>query len=261
MEKVKNEKLKRKERKNRVRQFFGLILFLIMGFLLFKGGEKVARFLYTSPFFALAEIFIEGNKYVEEESLRGILKKSDLDLKTNIFRIRLQEVESGLESHPRIKKARVKRRLPRKLAIKVEERFPVAKIGRQGKILEVDEEGVVLGEIENIEGDLPLIRGLDPSLLTSTRIRIAPGILKYIYSSLKNETREINFLHFPQIILIAEKGTKVYLGKKDFLKRLRRLKSILAYNRNEGIELEYIDLRFSQSAYAKLISSQDQGSN
>ena len=254
MKKVKNGRLKKKGRKNKVKQFFGLILFSILGFFIFKGGERVAQFFYTSPFFGLTEIFIEGNKNVKEENLREILKKSGLDLKTNIFKVSLQEVASKLKSHPRIKQVWIKRKIPDELVIRVEERQAVAKIGSQGKVLEVDGEGTILGEIGNIEQDLPLITGLSPSFLTSPRIRITPEILKYVYSSLKNETLEINFQDFPEVTLIVEKGTKIYLGKKDFLKRLGRLKSILAYNKNEGIELEYIDLRFSQSAYAKPVT-------
>ena len=254
MEKVRNERLKKKKGKGKLKKFLGLILLCLAGFLLFRGGEGTARFLYTSPIFALKEVFLEGNRDVEEAILRRMLEEEGANSGVNIFQIPLRKVKADLESHPRIKEAFLRRKLPARLIVSVEERFPVARIESEGKLLEVDGEGFILGEATKREEDLPLIRGLDPALITSPRFKTVPEILKYVYSFLKTEAREINFLRFPEVTLTVEKEARVYLGKKDFLPRIRFLKSILTYNKSEGIQLQHIDLRFSRSAYAKPIA-------
>ncbi len=254
MKSVKNVKIKRK---NIIKKVFVGGLLLLSGFLLFIGGEKFANFLYTSSFFTINKIIIEGNNYLKEEKIKQILQKSNVRLKKNIFAVCLKEVGKRLEDCPRIKEVLIRRKFPQTLIVKITERRPRAKIkqARKSKVLEIDKEGVILGEVESITRDLPLISGIK-SQEEKEKLLLVSKVIKYIISFqplLFDKISEINVEDVKNIILfLSEEPIEIRLGKEKIKKRLNRLNSILNYNEEKGIKLKYIDLRFEKDAYGTL---------
>ena len=78
-------------------------------------------FVSHSPRFNLTRIDIEGNHKVGEKE---ILEKAKIELGTNIFRMDLGRIEDHIREDKRIKDVWVKRKLPNRVLIEVEEKKP-----------------------------------------------------------------------------------------------------------------------------------------
>lgn len=101
-----------------------------------------------SPIFNLKEIIVKGNAKISKEK---IISLSQIKNETNLFKITKRQVKSNVKEEPYIKKVSVRRILPSKIEITVEERVleylfefanSYAYIGSEAYILEISEENV-----------------------------------------------------------------------------------------------------------------------
>jgi cell division protein FtsQ len=87
------------------------------------GAMFAARWLRTSPRFALRTIDVTGNSRVATSAL---LRRAGIAAGANLFSVPIRATEARLRSDPWIAEAEVRRRLPDGLAIHVVERQPAA---------------------------------------------------------------------------------------------------------------------------------------
>jgi len=145
----KNSKHRKNIRRKRVLKFLLLILILTLIYL----------FAFKTNFFHIDSIKIMGN---DKMSYDEILKASTYIKGENIFNISKKKGQNSLEKLPYIKKAEVKRRLPRSIIIQIVEREEVAIIPYIGAFVYIDEEGYILSIDENKgEVELPQIFGIE----------------------------------------------------------------------------------------------------
>ena len=156
-QKIKNNKNKNKaskqarfERKKKkfkkFLKFLTLVLIIIGGFV----------FAFVSPIFNINEITVKNNNQIATET---IISLSELQKDQNIFRFSRNKIEDQIRTNPYIESVTVKRKIPNRIEITVEERTKnynveflngYAYINNQGYILEISEQKL----------DMPVIQGV-----------------------------------------------------------------------------------------------------
>lgn len=232
--------------------FLGCILFVLI-----LCGTYI--FVSHSPKFNLTGIDIQGNHKVSEKE---ILEKAPMKLGTNIFRVNLRKVEDHLRGDNRIKEVQVKRALPDRIVIEVEEKKPALWINLPEGLfgLSQDQEIIPLNE-EELVHDLPIVTGLSSSSIfdyenrrvksyqrwPETKAKLALDFYKSLLeedSSLTEIISEISLDEEGNLVLyLIPLGTQVNMGKGGFKKKVQRLKAILPHE-EKGKNLACIDLRF-----------------
>jgi cell division septal protein FtsQ len=136
------------------------------GALLLVGSPAVlAAWVLTSPEFVLREISVETGDRVTEswvrEALSGLVGNS-------MFELSAPEVEWRLTDHPWIAGVSVRKRLPDRLHVEIDERHPVALLRRGGELEFVDTRGEAFTAFDPAVGpaDLLILSGTeDPETL------------------------------------------------------------------------------------------------
>lgn len=142
----KQAKMERKKKKiKRIIKWTTLFLLIIGGII----------FALVSPIFNINEIQVDNNNQIATET---IISLSQLQIGQNLFRFNKDKVEKEIKTNPYIESVNIKRKLPNKIEITIEERNKnynveflngYAYINNQGYILEISEQKL----------DLPVIQG------------------------------------------------------------------------------------------------------
>jgi cell division septal protein FtsQ len=139
----------------------GLIGLALIGALAL-GAVLGHRWLTSSPRFALAVIELEGNRTLDRAHVLARLGAAPGD---NLFELDLGAVRTALEREPWISSARVRRRLPDRLVVEIEEHRAAALVAL-GDMYLADEAGRVFKRAapERGEGEgLPIVTGITRS--------------------------------------------------------------------------------------------------
>jgi len=188
----------------------------------------------------------------------------ELNPGTNLFKTKLKGIASKLTKDSRIKSVHIFRNLSEgKVEIEINERIPFVKVLKSGtsKCLEVDADGIIIGETDNISNNVPLITGLSINYSSGGPEVNGINILKRAIEVLKmsvsfnirmEEISEVNLKDPDDIIFFTTQGTEFHLGNEDLYKRLKRASIILSEIRKKGIPVKYVDLRFGEEAITKM---------
>ena len=143
----KQARFERKKKKiKKFLKFLTLVLIIIGGFV----------FAFVSPIFNINEITVKNNNQIATET---IISLSELQKDQNIFRFSRNKIEDQIRTNPYIESVTVKRKIPNRIEITVEERTKnynveflngYAYINNQGYILEISEQKL----------DMPVIQGV-----------------------------------------------------------------------------------------------------
>ncbi|MEG1997268.1 MAG: FtsQ-type POTRA domain-containing protein, partial [Clostridiales bacterium] len=175
-------------------------------------------FFALSPFFAVREIAIIGNKQVSSQK---IIQLSGIESGDNIFAVNSAVVEQWLQIEPKIQSAEISRSLSGKLTITVAERKAVAFIAIDKAFVEIDAEGRILSRYATLtDYALPLITGLPPeinkqamvgSFLQAQGLKEALSIVRALPDSAA-DIGEIDVIDTQQIRLYTLNGVEVRIG-------------------------------------------------
>ncbi len=207
-----------------------------------------ARWVTTSPRFAVAEVEVQGASRVPEAR---ILAAAAIAPGANLWTLDGRAVASRVEALPGIRRADVVRELPNRLRIVVEERRPFTLV-HAARLHWMDEEGHVLGEERRaVVPGAPVISGLTEEELASMRsapgpkARAAVTLIRSLLragSSLAAEISEIDMSRPEGPVLYTVDGVEVRLGAEDWDERLARLEGVLAQVATQDVS--GVDLRF-----------------
>lgn len=146
MSKKQRQILKKKKRIKLMLKFTALLIIIIAGII----------FALVSPIFNIKEINVSNNNQINTET---IISLSQLNLGQNIFKFNKNKVNKNIKTNAYIESVEIKRKLPNKVQIQIEERKQeynveflngYAYINNQGYILQISEE----------KQDLPTIQGI-----------------------------------------------------------------------------------------------------
>ena len=207
------------------------------------------QFFLTDKFY-VHEITVLGNQFVSSQEIFSASKLSGL----SIFWVNPARVEAAVARLPGIKEARVRCRLPNRVIVEVVERQAQIVWQRDGARYWVDEAGVVLparGELkgallieDSTPGPLQVGDRLDPRVIESALElhRLLPELAAVQYSN--------KGLSFRQ-----QGGYPIYLGVGDMAEKVAIMKALVRKLAAEGVQPEYIDLRFKDGPCYKAGSS------
>lgn len=242
-------------RKNIIRVLPVKLTILVIASLL--GGLFVVsntnRFLKTSDYFKVKDIFFKNNETIDLSYLKG----------RNIFTLDLQKESQYLSGDfPAYQKIRLVRVLPDRIFVDFIKRKPLAYV-KLYRYFAVDEEGLFFADTGKLEEEsLPVIVGLEtkifgPKLSRTYRIKELTFALNIIKTCAANpilkdyRIKRLNVAHLNQVsffmMLDKEQDLEVKLDEANFKDKLEVLASIVNQSRRSLSDLEYVDLRFKES--------------
>jgi cell division septal protein FtsQ len=183
---------------------------------------RVVRHLAATDEFALAEIRIEG---LARTSDAAIVRRLQHHFHASLLDLDLEEIARTLEQDPWIRRAAVRRVLPRSLDVHIEERVPVARVDRADGPLWVDARAVLLPP----RGDagievLPWILGArDGDLrVAQARVREALDVLGAIHAEAPSWYSELDSIELRPDAVVARtaRGDRVLLDRDDPVRNL-----------------------------------------
>ena len=205
--------------------------------------------MHASPRFEIASLGIRGHSRLTPEM---IAERLDIQPHTNIFQVRLDDIQHNLEEMIWVKKARVFRNFPQKLSIHLTERVPFALVKLEELHL-VDRDGVVLGALASgSEIRLPIITGAFVQDVTQggenaqlKDVLQALGTLMKASYPFSHPIRKVRIDGIENVALIHDGDVpNIYLSLQDYTKSFQRLEKI--YPELDPETLAAIDLRFDK---------------
>lgn len=168
-----------------------------------------------SPKFNITNVGVSNNINV---STGEILSTADVPLGVNIFNISDRKIISQVEALPYIKSAKLYRKFPSTVILKVEEREPYAIVKYLESFAIADKYGYILDiENENTYQDLPIIYGIDVDNISSGDKLKGTASTKYencMY--LLENANKIDFKYkFSEINYDDPTNVKLYISQID----------------------------------------------
>ncbi len=228
----------KKKKKTDFLIFFSIIVGLVV---------LTAGFTSTLPYFYVKNIQVEGLNRLKASE---ILQEVKILPNTSIFYLNVDKIFNKIKSKPLVKEVKIKRKLPSTLIIKITERVPFAYVKKNGKVWEIDEEGIVLKVAEDKES-FPLISGIDPFKEKKKLLEIVE-VIKFS-QNLESQFR-IKKVKFEKTdegaVAYLENGLRVILGNCENYVYLFYIPSILKDASYRGEKFTCVDLRFDNQIVA-----------
>jgi cell division protein FtsQ len=230
---------------------------LLIGALL---GAAVFANLWKSDL-KVATVTVEGNSIVSEKE---ILTLAGISETTKLVDVDLFAVRRRIEQNSFIRSASVNREAPNRIAIRVEERVPIAAVVLD-KIVYLDGDGFVLPPVRSESVfDLPILTGtlsrgeLTPGkLCTMLDVREALTVLSIAQQVSDELYRRISEVHVEGekdiVLYTAEYGVPVVFGRGDTAAKMVKLYSFWKefVSHRGAQELQYIDLRYQDQVVVR----------
>ncbi len=259
-EREEEKEFEEEEEKGEKSQHFGvkitkiLIYYLIIGFI----GWNFFNFMFNSKYCNIEEVVIKGNDYLNKDE---IFSKSQIKLGENIFKLDLKKPIDSLTQEPWIKELEIKRIIPNKIIISLKEREAAAIVYISEEYFILSKEGMVLSKIDKPEGlSIPLISGLKVSevkigeTIKEPEFRIALEIINSANIILPREFYKVKIFALDDFLLFNIDDTlKVRVNKpEEIINKGDLLREALRKIDKEKLAVEYIDMRFKDSAIIKV---------
>ena len=216
MSKKQRQILKKKKRIKRMLKFTALLIIIIAGII----------FALVSPIFNIKEINVSNNNQINTET---IISLSQLNLGQNIFKFNKNKVNKNIKTNAYIESVEIKRKLPNKVQIQIEERKQeynveflngYAYINNQGYILEISEEKQALPTIQGISTpDEQIVEGNRLNSEDLEKLEVIIQIMNICKNyELDSKITNIDISTKDEYTLYLEEEKKtIYLGDKSNL--------------------------------------------
>ena len=202
-------------------------------------------FLCTTPLFNVTEIEVLGNQIVSSDEIKSL---SQIKLNDNMFKNIKMTIIENVKGNAYIEDVKVKRILPNKMQITVQERQAKFMVKLLNSYAYINSQGYIL-EITDQTKEIPIISGTSTpeeeiivgKRLNNEDLRKLEVCLKIITACEKNEISryitDINVENQTEYIMtMLEKGKKIHLGNSSNIEtKILYVKAILeAEEGNEG---------------------------
>lgn len=216
MSKKQRQILKKKKRIKLMLKFTALLIIIIAGII----------FALVSPIFNIKEIDVSNNNQINTET---IISLSQLNLGQNIFKFNKNKVNKNIKTNAYIESVEIKRKLPNKVQIQIEERKQeynveflngYAYINNQGYILQISEEKQALPTIQGISTpDEQIVEGNRLNSEDLEKLEVIIQIMNICKNyELDSKITNIDISTKDEYTLYLEEEKKtIYLGDKSNL--------------------------------------------
>lgn len=217
-------------------------------------GNRLRDMLLEQPYFSVQEIRVRGGERVGGSE---IVAMAGMNRGMNIWKVDPAAIERKVGRHPWVKRVLVRRELPRRVVIEVEEREAKA-IVVLDKLYYVDPDGFVFKEVEQGEkADLPMLTGLEQADLTAqvhtTRQKIRQAL--QLADMMAGGPLAISEIHFAQGGLVfypMAYPVAVQMGWGEWQGKLERLERVLSMWKDRERQLASLDLSFRDQVVVRL---------
>lgn len=229
---------KPRRRKRGQKQFkFWLIVCLIILLLI-----ALTAFFLKSPIFKVSSMEIEGNVVYSDQDL----VKAMGDLNTNIFLFSKNKTKKRLMELDGMKDVEIKKKLPNKIYIKVDERYCLAKLDYNKQNYYLDDEGILMTNEGVRPESLPIVYfsyeadkvSIGESLFKDERY--LTFIKNFQTSPFCNDFVKLHFEKTGRIVIMYNDIIVQFGQPDDILKKLADLKSTIDQIEAKGIKAEEI---------------------
>lgn len=237
MSKKQRQILKKKKRIKLMLKFTALLIIIIAGII----------FALVSPIFNIKEIDVSNNEQIKTET---IVSLSQLNLGQNIFKFNKNKVNKNIKTNAYIESVEIKRKLPNKVQIQIEERKQeynveflngYAYINNQGYILQISEEKQALPTIQGISTpDEQIVEGNRLNSEDLEKLEVIIQIMNICKNyELDSKITNIDILTKDEYTLYLEEEKKtIYLGDKSNLSnKMLYVQVIIEENRGKEGEI------------------------
>ena len=237
MSKKQRQILKKKKRIKRMLKFTALLIIIIAGII----------FALVSPIFNIKEINVSNNNQINTET---IISLSQLNLGQNIFKFNKNKVNKNIKTNAYIESVEIKRKLPNKVQIQIEERKQeynveflngYAYINNQGYILQISEEKQALPTIQGISTpDEQIVEGNRLNSEDLEKLEVIIQIMNICKNyELDSKITNIDISTKDEYTLYLEEEKKtIYLGDKSNLSnKMLYVQVIIEENRGKEGEI------------------------
>ncbi len=210
---------------------------LSLGFILLLGW-LLRDWAWCSPYFCIERIRVKGNRLLDQKE---VLQLAQPAKGVNIFRFNGCQLIKELEANPIVQGAKVIKRLPHLIEIRIEEKQPLFLVNREGNLL-VQGNGFIVDPPSPL--DLPIFSGGDEigkryaEELVLQMKREDPTLLDMV-SQIKWEKG---------ITLWLQNGCQVAFGEGNFREKVSHLRELLPLLKEAGDNPGFIDLQFRDQA-------------
>jgi len=213
------------------------------------GPGWVAARLAALHIFSVDSLLVSGNRSL---SRAEVLTAAGLRTGVSLLGLDLPAVRSRLASHPSVREASVRRRLPGTILVEITERIPCVVV-RSDRDLLVDEGGaVVAAAASGSRSDLPVLTGVEVKAGALTArgaadaaagIELVAAIREVGFPAL-DAVAAIDLADPDDAVIVPVSGRPlVHAGRRDAVARLRRWRLVAPDMAERWPELEYVDLR------------------
>lgn len=237
MSKKQRQILKKKKRIKLMLKFTALLIIIIAGII----------FALVSPIFNIKEINVSNNEQIKTET---IVSLSQLNLGQNIFKFNKNKVNKNIKTNAYIESVEIKRKLPNKVQIQIEERKQeynveflngYAYINNQGYILQISEEKQALPTIQGISTpDEQIVEGNRLNSEDLEKLEVIIQIMNICKNyELDSKITNIDISTKDEYTLYLEEEKKtIYLGDKNNLSnKMLYVQVIIEENRGKEGEI------------------------
>ncbi|CAB4242947.1 Cell division protein FtsQ [Methylacidimicrobium sp. AP8] len=226
----------------------------------YAGTRLALPFLSADSRYALRDIVVDGTGRLPRKE---IITASGLRVGQNLLGVSLPEVYKAVSSLPYVQRASVRRVLPDRIEIRVEERVPLARVVTKakrfsGRNLCVDYQGVVFvarkGEVLSLLPELEGVPSDDLEIgnrLATPECRAALRLL-----GLLQENPSMRNLLDPAVVdvsgrlclkVVSRDGVGIVLRLDHLERQMRRLQKIYAFSQSRGRKVASVDLTPEQN--------------
>ncbi|WP_065958554.1 cell division protein FtsQ/DivIB [Streptomyces sparsogenes] len=182
-------------------------------------GSGVTWLLYGSSWLRAERVTVSGTAVLTPDEVR---RAADVPLNEPLVAVDTGGVERRLRARlPRIADVDVSRSWPHTVAVRVTERRPEALVEKNGKFVEVDEEGVLFATVSQAPKGVPLLKveaGRSPSSrhFGAARLRReAVAVITQLPETVRADTLTVRVRSFDSITLGLTRGRTVVWGSSE----------------------------------------------
>ena len=204
-----------------------------------------AQLVYENPRFAIMQIVVENDGGLTAQQVKNLAGVAEGQ---NILSLDLAQVQRNLEAVPVIRCVEVRRVMPSKLFIRVNERIAVARLkSPDAQVLFIDRAGMVMTPIRlrdgtviqpQTPGTLPVLTGVSlvdvrvGKQVQSEQIYRALELLDKVQQAAAGSMMEIATVDISkprQLTLTTKQNTQVKFDVTGFQQQMRRLSAIMTW--------------------------------
>lgn len=212
----------------------------------------------NSPFFSISKVAVEGNRLL---TAKEITNAAGIPLGTNIFRVNLREAAARVEAIPAVKEARLFRRLPGEVVVKVTEREAIALVSGGDGFYGLDKVGVCIGRLPAACA-LPVVTGVGRAppvgeRLNTRSFKTAAAVLQAFDDRLISLLGEVHVTPAGMVEAYTASGVKIYLGRPEKLFE----KGLLLARILETVgsrKVVYIDVKVAERPVVRFAGKQEE---